>query len=1261
MVNKRILSIFILLMFTLNIFAINYNVNSLPYKTTNYKSTYVISASADDAYYLIGYQFSNNSTLGYLKSSLYDTYTGLRFDGATIPVGATIDHAYISLYGSDAVDANSYLSTIYGIDADDYGAFTNSGTLTGATVTTAYSNWDMNNLEGGAWRNTTNLKSVVQEIVSRGGWVSGNALAFRLSSAISAHGSRSFRTYDYTGATYDPKIYVAYHTSTVISNSNPWDSISGWDNHEIVNDTLGYTWWEVWNGTTYTIVNFFDGNYAHGGWLWIDSGDTKVVLEEHTQSGSNTVRGNPYMVTLGDTIYCLGNIYAMPGTYKLYKSINNGVSWSLCKSLSDGGGYRSMATDGIDTIIIISIPNAGTTVTLWKYVKSTNALTSKTVTSGGSNQFPGGVVYNSVKNTFIIPWTDSSNIGYFKYYMANDTISSYKGVHVSSTQHHYWVSCVANKDNDLFYWMYITYDTEITGFLMQSDYSCSAIEQVAPVAIKATWQFDFAFDDNNHVGVTYIKDSNGYVYFKERVASWGSESAVRSITSKSVGMVFGGDFGDSYDIIVMDTTDTRDKYIYSSLNPWNVVKQYLDMGNGTIGVDLYNFDGEDTHYSILTDPNGNIIPSGDMPDYIIYQPDYLNSTYDGLMFESEVYKIGIFVNNTDITYLTLNDTVHTLTFSYNNNTDIYKLEVTNADGTLINQLVAGLISSGKNDYNGNITYVWWKFILNTNIVDCTDRNIKYTLDYTLSVSPYTILLTDSGWINANITIYNLGGLIEYEFFGDGGHVTGGHPFELYATNSTLNSSARADIIYRRLQGIHLLVELDTDNKLDGGSEKFQQLSDVGYYEAGIDYKMEGNETDPWIEGWMVRVYIDEIMVGTNALLSDNAYVRLRIYWYNRGSVVRGDEHIYSYHFGYDKDAFPSPRTSFTFWCDLWFDKSNSSTVFGGRVNPQYYGYYEAGSAWWFNSKFRPQINNVTSSMIFDDIRDADGNIISSKEISLVKVHSSVVKTADGGDADTYTIKPHQVMKMQLAKERMNGIDTPDFIETQQLDIAGYGMYNILGGIGTAITSALFGVIRLMIGGIDTFLSYFGLPYGTFSTLMNYISVSFSSLMSWLTSLTLVFGNMLAIFSSLVTNISNLITYVISAILFFLTDIFTIPLQVIQLVVAVLNGTSITFYGIPLDFTPYKDLMDALKQILPTFGSMMFATWLLYGNITFEGEPDVGGFMSRVKLSFEWIRDTYTGIFWIFNAIYSEILFIYAWVKSHIPTLGGTPSSGSDLH
>jgi hypothetical protein len=1262
--RKSILSTIILLILTLNTLSVLNIKADMPYQNVTTNVTFTVSYSMDDAYDLIGYQFRNNTTLAYLKSSSYDTYTGIIFNTTTIPVGATINHAYLSLYGSDAVDSNSYLTTVYGIDEDNCGTFAVEADLTGVAITSAFANWDLSNLEGGAWANSTDLKAVVQEIINRGGWANGNALGFRLSSAQSAYGYRSFRTYDYTGLTYDPKIYITYTVSTVVSQANPWDYISDFNtNWTLLNETDGYTWWETWNVTgvksSYGLVGAVNANQGRIYRLnFTDYADLPSGYTLWTSGCIMQFGADKLLISTGSTLYCLG-FKVSNGYVYLMNSTNSGDSWNIGVSVAYGSQH-GMAYDGNDKIFIVYRTGVDVYTYMVVYTISTKTLSSvytvdPNLTSGSRVSNP---VYVPSGNKFMFTICGYTNIYIFAFDMDTMTQDAVHGVTVGTAGYNPVIH--PNSDSTEFYVLW--YVGPLYGMTIDDDCvthgSVETSISANVLSYNNVW-FDLDYDGTKWSCI-YVADANKYLYMNERVSgTWGSPVLKSGLyTMASIGYDYGSDISASngYVTFVQSYNTLTTKDILSSTKSWGSVRQLTSIGSAIQGVDIVTVGSnvESVHQFILLDPQGN--PVDEIPDYIIYQPDYLNSTYDKWLFEGEVYKIEMYVNNTDITYLTLNDTVHTLTFSYNNNTDVYKLEVINADGTLINQLVAGLISSGKTDYDGNITSIWWKFILNTNIVDCTDRDFSYILHYTNPSSPYNILLTETGLIDANITIYNLGGVIEYTFTGDGGHIVGGHPFQIYATNSTLTSTARTDIIYRRLQGVHTLVELGMDNKND--SYRLEEISNVGYFEMGIDYKLEESESGAWIEGWMCRVYIDDINVGTNfdgLLLKDRAYINTRVLWFNRGTLIRGDEKVFSYHWAYDRDFFPSQRNTITFWVDLWFDKANSSTVFGGRVNPQYYGYTEVGSAWWFNSAFKPLTNNITSSMLFDDITDSNGNIVSSKQISLVRVHCKIAKVASGGDADTWVVNPFQIMKMQLAKERMEGIDTPDFIQTQQLDIAGYGMYNILGGLGVALTNAFMGVFRLIMGGMDTFLSYFGLPYGTFSTLMNWISLSFSSLMGWLASASSVFSSMLLIFTTLVTSISNFITYTIQVILFFATDILTIPLQIIQLVIGLLNGEVVTFYFLTLDFTPYKDLMDGLKQLLPLFGSMMYATWLLFGNISFEGEPEVSGFISRVIQSFNWVRDTYSSIFNIYNQIYSEILFIYAWIKSHIPTMGGTPS------
>lgn len=162
-----------------------------------------IAASSDDAA-----QVGSTVTLTGTSIGLYGTtyYSGLRFQNVTIPKGATITNAYITLINSPDDDPKL---DIYAEATDDATTFTTaSNNISGRTRTTAKTNWNVTNL--GAWttNNTPDIKSVIQEITDRSGWSSGNDLNIifvGLASCI-----YSFSAYD-IGTNY-PAITIEYTT-----------------------------------------------------------------------------------------------------------------------------------------------------------------------------------------------------------------------------------------------------------------------------------------------------------------------------------------------------------------------------------------------------------------------------------------------------------------------------------------------------------------------------------------------------------------------------------------------------------------------------------------------------------------------------------------------------------------------------------------------------------------------------------------------------------------------------------------------------------------------------------------------------------------------------------------------------------------------------------------------------------------------------------------------------------------------------------------
>ena len=104
---------------------------------------------------------------------------GMRFRDITIPSGSTIDSAYIIVNSHEGKDAEEVAKiTIYGEAADDAQTFTEDALITDRPSTTATLLWEVDvvwDLWG--FYQTPDLKDILQEIIDRDGWSSGNSLA----------------------------------------------------------------------------------------------------------------------------------------------------------------------------------------------------------------------------------------------------------------------------------------------------------------------------------------------------------------------------------------------------------------------------------------------------------------------------------------------------------------------------------------------------------------------------------------------------------------------------------------------------------------------------------------------------------------------------------------------------------------------------------------------------------------------------------------------------------------------------------------------------------------------------------------------------------------------------------------------------------------------------------------------------------------------------------------------------------------------------
>jgi len=150
-----------------------------------------IAASSDDAA-----ETSRRVTLTGTSLPLASSQTvGMRWTGLAIPPGATITTAWIQFSSTVAASGSTSL-TLHAQAADNATTFTtgsrniSSRALTSASTAWSPAAWNAN--ETATAERTPDLKALVQEVVNRSAWASGNALAV----IVTGSGSRTAGSFD---------------------------------------------------------------------------------------------------------------------------------------------------------------------------------------------------------------------------------------------------------------------------------------------------------------------------------------------------------------------------------------------------------------------------------------------------------------------------------------------------------------------------------------------------------------------------------------------------------------------------------------------------------------------------------------------------------------------------------------------------------------------------------------------------------------------------------------------------------------------------------------------------------------------------------------------------------------------------------------------------------------------------------------------------------------------------------------------------------
>ena len=183
---------------------------------TAYNKSYQPSTTGDNGYY---YRWVDYTAAG---SPMYSGSMGSsqpcdiwgRFPSIDIPAGAVVTSAYIRLRAAATNSSATAKVKIYFNDVDDasnpstgYGSDYDSKALT-----TAYESWTYPSVSSGSAYDSPDITDVVQEILDRGGWSSGQDMMVMIKDDGSTAGvRRDWYAYGCGYEPYYPTLFVNYN------------------------------------------------------------------------------------------------------------------------------------------------------------------------------------------------------------------------------------------------------------------------------------------------------------------------------------------------------------------------------------------------------------------------------------------------------------------------------------------------------------------------------------------------------------------------------------------------------------------------------------------------------------------------------------------------------------------------------------------------------------------------------------------------------------------------------------------------------------------------------------------------------------------------------------------------------------------------------------------------------------------------------------------------------------------------------------------
>jgi hypothetical protein len=159
-------------------------------------STFDITANADDGDWTTGIAFDATGNNVTLNKGAADTNAFLRFQAISIAKYSIISAATLTVT-SDGNNAGTISVTIKAAAADDASAPTTFGNAASATRTTASTTWALPTFATSTAYISDDFRAVIQEVINRSGWASGNDMVLFLDVSSGTNGvTRTFHSKD---------------------------------------------------------------------------------------------------------------------------------------------------------------------------------------------------------------------------------------------------------------------------------------------------------------------------------------------------------------------------------------------------------------------------------------------------------------------------------------------------------------------------------------------------------------------------------------------------------------------------------------------------------------------------------------------------------------------------------------------------------------------------------------------------------------------------------------------------------------------------------------------------------------------------------------------------------------------------------------------------------------------------------------------------------------------------------------------------------